>query len=267
VLADRTRLAPGFSSERLAEAVERHARCLAGGPGRVLKRGARTRLTAVSLSSGPEVCVKEYLPRPLLQRVFDLLRPAPPLREWRAAHALAERGVPAPTVHALVLPAPLGAGSAFVVMESLLGASAVNRRALGAARAERRRLVDAVARFVASLHARGVSHGDLKGSNLLARERGSALELFLVDLAEVRLRRAAVSEAERMEALAQLSASTPLAVTRAERLRFLARYAPDMTREERARWFRAIERRGRARGCVWDPGYAGVELRDPSEAG
>jgi tRNA A-37 threonylcarbamoyl transferase component Bud32 len=265
VLADRTRLAPGFSSERLAEAVARHAQCLAGGPGRVLKRGARTRLTAVTLSTGGEVCVKEYLPRPFAQRVFDLLRPAPPLREWRAARALAERGIPAPAVHALVLPALLGGGSAFVVMESLAGAVPVNRLALGAARDERRRLVDAVAAFVASLHERGVSHGDLKGSNLLVRARGGAFEPYLVDLAEVRLRRA-VPEAERIEALAQLSASTPLAVTRAERLRFLARYAPGATRPERARWFRAIERRGRARGCVWDPGYEGLELRDPSEA-
>jgi tRNA A-37 threonylcarbamoyl transferase component Bud32 len=266
VLADRTRLAPGFSGERLAEARERHARCLAGGPGRVLKRGARTQLTAVTLSDGSEVCVKEYLPRPLAQRVFDLLRPAPPLREWRAARALAGRGVPAPAGHALALPSPLGAGSAFVVMESLAGAAGVNRRALGAAPAERRRLVDAVAAFLASVHARGVSHADLKGSNVLVRERGGAFELFLVDLAEVRLRDA-VGEAERIEALAQLSASTPLAVTRAERLRFLARYAPGASRAERARWFRAIERRGRARGCVWDPDYRGVELQDPSGAG
>jgi tRNA A-37 threonylcarbamoyl transferase component Bud32 len=263
VLAERTRLAPGFSSERLAEALERHARCLGGGPGGVLKRGARTQLTAVTLADGREVCVKEYLPRPLVQRVFDLLRPAPPLREWHAAQALAERGIPAPAVHALVLPAPLGAGSAFVVMDQLASAVGVNRHALRAARAERRRLVDAAAAFLASVHARGVSHADLKGSNLLVRERAGGFELFLVDLAEVRLV-GAVGEAERIEALAQLSASTPLVVTRAERLRFLARYAPGASRAERARWFRAIERRGRARGCVWDPDYQGVELRDPS---
>jgi tRNA A-37 threonylcarbamoyl transferase component Bud32 len=265
VLAERTRLAPGFSSERLAEARERHARCLAGGAGRVLKRGERTRLTAVTLPDGREVCVKEYLPRSWARRAEDLLRPAPPLREWRAAQALAQRGVPAPAVHALVLPAPLGAGSAFVVMDSLAGAVGVNRRALRAQPAERRRLVAAAAEFVASVHAHGVSHADLKGSNLLVRDRDGGFELFLVDLAEVRLA-GAVGEAERIEALAQLSASTPLVVTRAERLRFLARYAPDASRAERARWFRAIERRGRARGCVWDPDYQGVELRDPSGA-
>jgi tRNA A-37 threonylcarbamoyl transferase component Bud32 len=266
VLAERTRLAQGFSSERLAEALDLHARCLAGGPGRVLKRGERTQLSAVTLADGREVCVKEYRPRPLSRRLEDLLRPAPPLREWRAAEALAQRGVPAPAVHALVLPAPLGAGSAYVVMESIAGAVGVNRHALRATAARRRRLVDAVAAFLASLHARGVSHADLKGSNLLVRERGEDFELFVVDLAAVRCRRE-VSEAERIEALAQLNASTPLAVTRSERLRFLARYAPGAARAERARWFRAIEVRSRARGCVWDPDYRGFELRDPPGPG
>jgi tRNA A-37 threonylcarbamoyl transferase component Bud32 len=266
VLAERTRLAEGFSSECLAEALERHARCLAGGPGRVLKRGARTRLSAVTLDGGREVCVKEYRPRPLARRLEDLLRPAAPLREWRAAEALAQRGVPAPAAYALVLPAPLGAQSAYVVMESLAGAVGVNRYALRATAAQRRRLVDAVAAFLAALHARGVSHTDLKGSNLLVRERGDAFELFLVDLAEVRCD-GAPSEAKRIESLAQLNASTPLAVTRAERMRFLARYLAGAPRAERARWFRAIAARSRARSCVWDPDYGGFELRDPPGLG
>jgi tRNA A-37 threonylcarbamoyl transferase component Bud32 len=262
VLAARIRLARGFSRESLDDALSRHARCLAGGPGRILKDGERTRLTQIALEDGRALCVKEYRPRSLARRLEDLLRPAPPLREWRAAEALAARGVPAPRVFALVLPAALGAGSAFVVMEAIEGAAPVNRQALGAARAERLRLVDAVAGFLARLHDAGVSHRDLKGSNLLVRERGGGLELFLVDLAAVRCA-GSVGEAERVEALAQLSASTPLAVTRAERLRFLARYRPDASRAERARWFRAVEARSRTRGRVWDPDYRGVELRDP----
>lgn len=262
MLAARIRLAPGFSRESLAEAMGRHARCLAGGPGRVLKRGERTQLSAVTLADGREVCVKEYRPRPLARRLEDLLRPAPPLREWRAAEALARLGVPAPAAFALVLPSPLGAGSAFLVMEWLAGAVGVNRYALRATAAQRRLLVDAAARFVASLHARGVRHADLKGSNLLVRERGGELELFVVDLAAVRWR-GAPSEPERIESLAQLNASTPLAVTRAERLRFLARYLAGAPRAERARWFRAIEARSRARTCVWDPDYGGVELAEP----
>ncbi len=262
VLAERTRLARGFSSESLAEAQGRHARCLAGGPGRVLKRGDRTQLSAITLADGRELCVKEYRPRPLARRLEDLLRPAAPLREWRAALELARLGVPAPAAYALVLPVPLGAASAFVLLEFIAGAIGVNRHVLRVSPQRRRELVDAVADFLSALHARGISHGDLKGSNLLVRERGAGFELFLVDLAEVRFA-SAVPEAERVEALAQLNASTPLVVTPRERLRFLARYAPDASRAERARWFRAIEQRSRARKCVWDPDYAGVELEDP----
>jgi tRNA A-37 threonylcarbamoyl transferase component Bud32 len=265
VLAPRTRLAEGFTSERLADALERHARCLAGGAGRVLKRGERTQLSLVTLADGREVCVKEYRPRPLARRLEDLLRPAPPLREWRAAAALAAQAVPAPVAHALVLPAPLAGGSAYLVMESIAPAEAVNRYALRAAPPQRRRLVDAVATFLGSLHAGGVSHADLKGSNLLVRERGEGFAFFLVDLAAVRVGRAP-SEAERIEALAQLNASTPLRVTRMERLRFLTRYLPGASREERRRWFRAVAERSRARICVWDPDYRGLELRDPPGA-
>jgi tRNA A-37 threonylcarbamoyl transferase component Bud32 len=267
VLAPRIRLAPGFSSESLRLALDRHRECLAGGAGRVLKADARTRVTAIPLEQGSERIVKEYRAGGLARRLEDLVRPAAALREWRAAQQLALRGVPAPAAFALLLPAPLAAGSAFVVLEAIAGAESVNRyvlrRCVGAAARERRlRLLDAVADHLRSLHERGIEHRDLKGSNLLVRERGSGFELFLVDLAEVRFS-ARVGEAHRLEALAQLNASMPLAVRRSERLRFLARYAPGASRQERARWFRAVERLTRARKCVWDPDYAGRELGDP----
>ena len=261
MLAARTRLARGFSGESLAEALERHARCLAGGPGRVLKRGERTQLSAVTLADGRELCVKEYRPRGVGRRLEDLFRPPAPLREWRAAHELARLAVPAPKAWALVLPGPFDAASAFVVLELVAGAIGVNRYALHASRARRRALVDAAAAFVGALHAREIAHGDLKGSNLLVRERGAGFELFLVDLAELRFGRA-LSEAERVEALAQLNASTPLVVTLRERIRFLARYDPEASRAARAARFRAVAARTRTRTCVWDPDYPGVELED-----
>ncbi len=261
VLAARTRLAKGFSRESLAAALERHALCLRGGAGRVLKRGDRTQLSVITLADGRELCVKEYRPRSLSRRLEDLLRASAPEREWSAAHELARRGVPAPSVHALVLPAALTGGSAFLVMESIEGAAAVNRFARNAPPRRRRQLVLQVAEFLSALHSQGICHADLKGSNLLVREHGKAFELFLIDLAALRFRES-VSETARVEALAQLNASTPLEVTRAARLRFLARYAPTASRAERARWFRAVERRSRTRSCVWDPDYAGVELAD-----
>jgi tRNA A-37 threonylcarbamoyl transferase component Bud32 len=139
----------------------------------------------------------------------------------------------------------------------------VQRRCAGAAeRSLRLRLVETVADWLRGLHERGIEHRDLKGSNLLVRECGTGFELFLVDLARVRFGRR-VSEARRLEALAQLNASLPLAVARTERLRFLARYAAAASRAERARLFRAVDALTRARKAVWDRGYAGRELADP----
>jgi len=210
--------------------------------------------------------VKEYLAGRLARRLGHLLRAAPPLREWRATHQLALRGVAAPSALALVLAAPLAAASSFVLLEAI-AAEPVNRYVLrccvgSAARVRRLRLLDAVADRLRSLHERGIEHRDLKGSNLLVRECDTGFELFLVDLAEVRFS-ARVTEAHRLEALAQLNASMPLAVRRSERLRFLARYAPGTSRSQRARRFRVVERLTRARNCVWDVGYSGRELTDP----
>jgi tRNA A-37 threonylcarbamoyl transferase component Bud32 len=266
VEAKRIRLAPGFSSENLRLALERHRASLTGGPGRVLKDDTRTRVSAITLADGRAAIVKEYRAGGLARRLEDLVRPASALREWSAARELARREVAAPAVWALALPAPLAAASAFVVLEAIEGAEPVNRFVLrrcagSAARARRLRLVDALAGWLRALHARGVEHRDLKGSNLLVRERGEGFEFFLVDLAEVRFSRR-IREARRLEALAQLNASMPLSVRPSERLRFLARYAPGASRAERARLFRAVERLTRARKCVWEPGYAGRELAD-----
>jgi heptose I phosphotransferase len=263
----RIRLAPGFTGDDLRDALGRHDACLAGGAGRVLKDDPRTRVTAVALPDGRSVVVKEYRAAGLGRRLEDLLRPAAPLREWRAAQELARRGVAVARPWALALSRPLAARSAFLVQEELAGAVPVNRYVLGCGagapgRARRRALVDAVADWLRALHGAGIEHRDLKGSNLLVREVGERLELFPVDLAAVRFG-ARVPEARRAEALAQLSASTPLVVSRSERLRFVARYLADPTRERVRRLFRRADRLTRARGCVWDPDYGGRELVDP----
>jgi len=235
----------------------------------VLKDGERTRISWLSLPEGRELCVKEYRTRPFARRIEDLLRPAPPLREWRAAHALSRLGVPAPAAHALALPAPLAGGSAFVVLDAIAGEPvnryAGRRFARGAERAAKLRFLDALADQLRALHEQGVQHGDLKGSNLLVRERDDGFDFWLVDLAEVRIG-ARVSRRRRLASLAQLDASMPLAITRSDRLRFLRRYARDAGRDEVLAMFREVDRLSRARKRVWDPGYAGKEL-GPTELG
>jgi len=265
----RIRLADGFGPDDLARALEAHRHCFAGGAGRVLKNGGRTRISWVSLPGGRELCVKEYLSLPFARRIEDLLRPAAPLREWRAANALPPLGVGAPRAHALALPAPLRAGSAFVVLDAIAGEPvnrfAARRFARGRERAVKLRFLTGLADHLGALHARGVRHGDLKGSNLLVTERADGFEFWLVDLARVRVG-APVSRRRRLAGLAQLDASMPLVITRSDRMRFLLRYAAQESRDGIRSMFREVDRLSRARSRVWDRSYAGSEL-GPTELG
>lgn len=52
--------------------------------------------------------------------------------------------------------------------------------------AERRKLISAVARFVAMLHDAGVYHGDFHANNILVRQKGNDYKCFLIDVDAVR---------------------------------------------------------------------------------
>src|SRR5204862_8024273 len=73
-------------------------------------------------------------------------------------------------------------------------------------------------------HRLGVWHGDLKACNWLVREHGDDLSFHLVDTDRVRFL-TSVDRDRRLRNLAQLAASIPRSVTRADRLRWWRRYA------------------------------------------
>lgn len=110
---------------------------------------------------------------------------------------------------------------------------------------EQRGLVRVFARFMATLHATGVFHSDLKTCNILVSDSPASQELsadaesngsgkawierrrvrfFLLDYDDVRFCRG-VSLKRRTKNLTQLFLSTPLAIGAAQRLRFLSEYA------------------------------------------
>ena len=68
---------------------------------------------------------------------------------------------------------------------STLADFAVNHLALSNF-ARRRKLISAVARFVARLHDAGVYHGDFHANNILVRQKESGYECFLIDVDAVR---------------------------------------------------------------------------------
>jgi hypothetical protein len=109
-------------------------------------------------------------------------------------------------------------------------------------RAKTRAVLEACADVMARLHRTGVWHGDLKGCNWLVEERAGGIGFRLIDTDRVRFFRR-TSWSRRMRNLAQLAASIPVRVTRADRLRWWRRYAlgtPFSTREAERRAARDV---------------------------
>jgi len=76
------------------------------------------------------------------------------------------------------------------------------------------------------MHAAGIYHNDHKAVNLFLRGDVAAARFVLADYDRVRLDRP-VPPRRRIKNLAQLSASVPVCVSLADRLRFFRAYAED----------------------------------------
>ena len=164
-----------------------------------------------------------------LQRGEELALPVPRLVAWglRGANPARRRS--------------------FIVTEALpparrLSTALAQELATGPAR--RRALVEAAARLVRALHAAPLAHRDLYLEHLFLAEgpETDGPRLFLLDLHRcappTRARRAFVKD------LAALAGSArPRGVTRADALRFLDLYAPDLARPARRALFLAVARR------------------------
>ena len=110
------------------------------------------------------------------------------------------------------------------------------------------RCAESLGELVGRMHARCVSHRDLKGSNLLVARRGREVKTWLVDMDGVRIHRY-LSARRRAADLARLARSVEVHpwITRAVRYRFLRAYAKQFPRgfvDERALW-QAVGRRAR----------------------
>ncbi|MFQ5904575.1 MAG: lipopolysaccharide kinase InaA family protein, partial [Candidatus Binatia bacterium] len=159
---------------------------------------------------------------------------------WKASHALLGRG--------LQTPLPLGAASRkvgklaredFFVTEEVPNALGIDwfvLRELGPqspveGRRERKRaFLQQFSRMVRRLHALGIYHPDLKGSNILVsirshQEGNPEYEFFLVDLERMRVKRR-LRRHERIRNLSQINASlnNTASISRIDRLRFLKAY-------------------------------------------
>jgi tRNA A-37 threonylcarbamoyl transferase component Bud32 len=198
-----------------------HDRALATGSPAVAKDGRKSRVTRHG-----SVVVKEGVSIGLLGRVRDLLAPNRFRRGYENAHALSVRGVATAAPLAFVR----RGGRAFTLYEDLSALPRLDHRVRAAlasrewSRGKRLAVIDASADAAARIHRRGVWHGDWKGCNWLVEEHGRRVAFRLIDTDRVRFPRA-VSRSRRLRNVAQLAASIPVVVTRADRLRWWRRYA------------------------------------------
>jgi tRNA A-37 threonylcarbamoyl transferase component Bud32 len=240
--------------ESVVALLDPHARDLRERAPNVLKDGRRSGITRQTLEGpdGPRpVVVKEYRGRGIVDRAKNAVRTPRAVSAWVAGNGLLVRGFDAAMPLALVLrgrgPALRGA---WLVMEDLGDGTRADLVALSRyagdlgkpARQEKAALVRAAADLVRRLHETGVYHGDLKAVNLFLR--GAPTErpprIALADYDRVEFDRP-VGVRRRVKNLAQLSASVPVCVTLADRLRFFRDYArTDAAAADWKTWFRRV---------------------------
>jgi hypothetical protein len=172
-------------------------------------------------------------PRPMVYKRFQVthrtdflaafFRAPPALRSWKNGHALIDRGLPTPRPWLVLHRHRFGVpGEGFLLCDLVPDARHLHDAIRGADGSERRRLVEALARWVRLMHERGVSHRDLKAANILVTDVGA---FRFIDLVGVRTRRQVPSPLM-VRDLARLNASfvaSPL-INRTDRLRFLRSY-------------------------------------------
>jgi tRNA A-37 threonylcarbamoyl transferase component Bud32 len=172
-------------------------------------------------------------PRPMVYKRFRvthrtdylaaLFRPAPALRSWKNGHALIDRGLPTPRPWLVLHRRRWGLpGVGYLLCDLVVDTRNLHDAVRGAGSDEKGRLTEVLARWVRLMHDRGVSHRDLKATNILVRPDGGCA---FIDLVGVRTTRR-VSTDVRSRDVARLNASFVASsdVTRPDRLRFLQTY-------------------------------------------
>lgn len=171
--------------------------------------------------TGPvPVVLKRVNVRTPIEPLKNLVRRSAVVRSWVNGHTLRDRGVPTPRPLAVFHRYRRGLPrEGYLLTELVPGAVPLEAAPVPAVP---RDVLVALARELRAMHDRGVSHRDLKASNVLL---ANGREPVLIDLVGVRTIDA-IGAPRRAKELARLNASflAAPAVTRAERLRFLQAY-------------------------------------------
>ncbi len=190
------------------------------------------------------VAVKRLRPKTWWKALSLYLRRGRAPEAWYRGHALLARGIP--TARPLVVYEPRSGRlqrDGYLLTEWLVGAQDVHlygwelaRRGADERRRRTRQSAEALGRTVGRLHDQGFAHRDLKGNNLLLRERRDGVEPFLIDLDGLR-QMPRVSFRAACRNLTRLAVSIEMHpwISRTDRLRFLRAYLRQRL-DDRATW-------------------------------
>lgn len=226
--------AKGVSWEELAALIAAHDAALSSGEG-VLKDGRRTAVTRLRCGD-VWLCVKEYRPVGLVDRIKDRLRGSRAGRAWKGAKYLSAHGIATPETVGLVKRNE----KSYLVTSFIDGATPLdlllrNRfsGALGQAEvAHKRTMVRQLGKWLRRVHDLGLYHDDWSSKNILVSQNGYEWIFRFVDMESVQARKR-LTYRRRVKNLGQLS-KAPFGITRTDRMRFLLAYAADdatLTRE------------------------------------
>jgi tRNA A-37 threonylcarbamoyl transferase component Bud32 len=218
---------PGDLQGELSALIAAHDAALGSGKG-VLKDGPRTAVTRVRYGLG-WLCVKEYRPHGLLDRIKDALRGSRARRALRGANKLHAHGIATPEIVALA-----GRdGKSYLFTSFINGATPLDlllRKRFSAAQgqaevADKRTMVRKLGRWLRRVHDLGIYHDDWSTKNILVTQRGQEWTFHFVDMESVSSRKR-LTYRRRVKNLGQIS-DTRFGITRTDRMRFLLAYAGD----------------------------------------
>jgi len=222
------RLAPELRGTPLGEALAAPQRLLDSPDARFVKDHRRTAVASARVG-GREVFVKRFKPYAWYRRLEWTFRSSPARRCWTQSAALERAGFRVAPALAIAETRRLGlATDSYFVTATVPGAMPAGRfwreRGRGLPVAERRRLLEALARELRRFHDAGFYSRDANADNFLLRASdGGPPEFFFLDLENVR-RVGRVSRRRRVKNIVQVLGPVRGEVARRDRLRFVRAY-------------------------------------------
>jgi tRNA A-37 threonylcarbamoyl transferase component Bud32 len=209
----------------------------------ILKNSASSTVLKFHSESDGTFLIKRFNVKKRTHLLRNLFRSSAVKRSWKFGHTLQNRMLPTPLPLMMFEGKSFGLSSeGYLVTEFLKHHGDLKQYLVGLAQnpssfgREKIKLIEILARILRQMHDRGLSHRDLKASNILVLREGDSVQIRLIDLVGVR-EHVLVPVRRRQRDLARLNSSflTENLVTNSDRRRFLKVYLR-ASRESEVKW-------------------------------